>query len=1182
LTGPIPSLANVPNLIGFSVSGNQLSGSIPSLASLPNIQYLGFYDDRLSGQIPSLSGLAQLVQISVGNNNLTGSIPSLAGLSNLQLFEASYNHLTGSIPSLAGLTNLQDFNVTLNELTGSIPSLNGLAALLQFDVAYNHLSGTIPALSGSPQLYQFSVNDNELTGSIPSLAGLTNLNALEFSDNQLTGTIPAINGSPQLSYFSVAHNQLTGGVPDLTGLTQLTDFNVSFNQLTGSIPSLSGLTNLQRAYFDLNQLTGAIPPLTGLTNLQEFVVVNNQLSGPVPSLNGLTNLQAFNAEDNLLTGSLPSLNGLTNLFYFSVSRNQLSGSLPQLSGLSNLNTFDASFNAITGSIPSLSQLPNLQYFYLGVNQLSGSIPSLSGVPSLVAFDVDDNHLTGSIPSLSALVNLQQFNVYSNGLTGQIPSLAGLSNLQYFQVGSNFLTGAVPAAPSPDNLVGGLSSLCPNALIQVDNPQWDFAVGESLWYSSCPAPDSIPPSQTTAKDSTHMALSGDGSIKVFQSQETSLVSGNQNTSGQDVYSVGPSGMPVLEDVDEAGHQLIGTASLPTISSDGKVVAFAFVPAGQFSASVGSAWIYAGQQGAPKHRVDTPGGTPPPDLSSVGGPSLSAVNGTYRVAFCSSSATLVPGDTNQSNDVFLADPLNVAGVVQRISLDTNGNEIPGDSCEPQLSGDGSKVVFSVSASSLFGTPVRQIVLKSIPPSITFSAPTTLVTNSGLLQLISHAQGSSQGANADSSEPTVSADGAVVAFTSQASNLDAQGDPVGGHEVFVSLGGGNLMTRVRSGDGSVPNGGSQQPQLSGDGTTVVVHSDANNWQGGALGQCGTIALNTNFFALAAMGSTLCASGSATENQNPAISADGIVAGFDSNAKQSNGATNSNTYSQSMGSYTGLSGMAVPNLNGDFSGQWFNPDQSGHGLVIDVTNPDASNRRLLVLTWFVYLGGKPTWVQGVGVPTAGSGSAANTVVVQIDQVGIFRGTSFPLGSAHASASLWGNITLTFTDANTGTLAWKSTIPGFGSGKMPIKHFLAVGLPTQDASGAQVKSCYSGNWFNPAQSGHGFEIEVLSVSPPVLAVDWFAYAPDGSPVWLSGSGPITGNTAQIAHMALFDGPGAQFPPNFNPNTITGHDWGTATFTFTDSAHAQVSWNSTIPGYGSGTQPLQPIGVGLLDRRSCQ
>ena len=47
------------------------------------------------------------------------------------------------------------------------------------------------------------------------------------------------------------------------------------------------------------------------------------------------------------------------------------------------------------------------------------------------------------------------------------------------------------------------------------------------------------------------------------------------------------------------------------------------------------------------------------------------------------------------------------------------------------------------------------------------------------------------------------------------------------------------------------------------------------------------------------------------------------------------------------------MPNLGGDFSGQWFDPSQSGQGLVIDVTNPDANNDRLMILTWFVFANG-------------------------------------------------------------------------------------------------------------------------------------------------------------------------------------------------------------------------------------
>ena len=204
--------------------------------------------------------------------------------------------------------------------------------------------------------------------------------------------------------------------------------------------------------------------------------------------------------------------------------------------------------------------------------------------------------------------------------------------------------------------------------------------------------------------------------------------------------------------------------------------------------------------------------------------------------------------------------------------------------------------------------------------------------------------------------------------------------------------------------------------------------------------------------------------------------------------------------------------------------------------------------------------------------------VVVQMDEVDIFKGTSFPLGTAQATPSKWGSVTLTFTDASTGVMSWRSAYPGYSSGSMPIKHFLAVGQPAQDAAGAKVKACYSSNWYNPAQNGHGFELEVLPGANALLVVDWFAYAPSGAPVWLQGAGPISGNSAQVP-LQIFDGAGAQFPPNFDPSQVTPHDWGTATFTFTDAAHATVNWTSTVAGYGSGTQPLQPILQ--MDRRGC-
>ena len=79
------------------------------------------------------------------------------------------------------------------------------------------------------------------------------------------------------------------------------------------------------------------------------------------------------------------------------------------------------------------------------------------------------------------------------------------------------------------------------------------------------------------------------------------------------------------------------------------------------------------------VDSLGGEA---LGNSGTPSLSA-DGRF-VAFASDAADLVPGDTNDDTDVFVRD--RRSGVVERVSLAWNGNEARDDSACPAASADG----------------------------------------------------------------------------------------------------------------------------------------------------------------------------------------------------------------------------------------------------------------------------------------------------------------------------------------------------------------------------------------------------------------------------------------------------------------------------------------------------------------
>ncbi len=114
----------------------------------------------------------------------------------------------------------------------------------------------------------------------------------------------------------------------------------------------------------------------------------------------------------------------------------------------------------------------------------------------------------------------------------------------------------------------------------------------------------------------------------------------------------------------------------------------------------------------------------------------------------------------------------------------------------------------------------------------------------------------------------------------------------------------------------------------------------------------------------------------------------------------------------------------------------------------------------------------------------------------------------------------------------------------------------------------FTGNWFDPAESGHGFSLEVLPGNN--MLAEWFVFAPTGGQSWIVATGPITGNTAVLQAWQAA-GPGGLFPPNFNASEVQSQPWGTITFTFADCNNGQVSWQPTATGYTSGSIPISRL-----------
>jgi len=153
---------------------------------------------------------------------------------------------------------------------------------------------------------------------------------------------------------------------------------------------------------------------------------------------------------------------------------------------------------------------------------------------------------------------------------------------------------------------------------------------------------------------------------------------------------------------------------------------------------------------------------------------------------------------------------------------------------------------------------------------------------------------------------------------------------------------------------------------------------------------------------------------------------------------------------------------------------------------------------------------------------------------------------------------------AGTYGLTWKHSIRHVSDGTLtPV--FSATASLVVESGSVTISPGFTGNWFNPGSSGHGFSIEVLPGN--TMLAEWYAFAPDGGQAWIAAMGPITGNSAVLQGYYPV-GPGGRFPPQFNPGQLSNQFWGTITFVFSDCNSGQVSWQSAIEGYGSGWLPI--------------
>jgi Tol biopolymer transport system component len=341
-------------------------------------------------------------------------------------------------------------------------------------------------------------------------------------------------------------------------------------------------------------------------------------------------------------------------------------------------------------------------------------------------------------------------------------------------------------------------------------------------------------------------------------------------GGNVYLAGVlTGSSRLVSVGQGGAAANGASSAPVVSADGNVVAFASA-ATNLTAGAGPGDIYVRSGAGPLVDVSVAAdGGPANGPSSQ--PAISA-DGRY-VAFASTASNLVSGDTNGVSDVFVRD--RTTDTTTRISVGSGGAEGNGPSTMPALSATGAAVSFDSAASNLVAGDHNGISDVFVRIPATDTTERISVSSRGVAQ------------NAAVAAPfvqisSISGDGRLVTFDSNATNLVAGEDPRPRSNVFLRDRRRRTTTLISQNNaGYEGNNDSFAPFITPSGLYVAFESFARNLSVGGGPRENVFVRDLNLKTTSVVNATASGGAPGPEIGNPTLgrptlAGDGTIASF------------------------------------------------------------------------------------------------------------------------------------------------------------------------------------------------------------------------------------------------------------------------------------------------------------------
>lgn len=197
--------------------------------------------------------------------------------------------------------------------------------------------------------------------------------------------------------------------------------------------------------------------------------------------------------------------------------------------------------------------------------------------------------------------------------------------------------------------------------------------------------------------------------------------------------------------------------------------------------------------------------------------------------------------------------------------------------------------------------------------------------------------------------------------------------------------------------------------------------------------------------------------------------------------------------------------------SGWWWNPAESGRGFFLETR---AGGGAIFFASYLYAANGRATWY--ASSLSGAAGTFAGTLDAYAGGQTLWGAYQPPAPATGAG----GSVKLSFSDANHGVLAW-------AGGTTPIERFVFA-----DNSNPPPFQPQRGWWWNPAESGRGFSLEVQGST---VFLSGYMYAADGSP-WYLSSGSLVDRSYQGNWVEYADGQtlGGPYQPPTEINAAVG------------------------------------------------